>query len=225
MKIDQLRCIHRHTIKEHPACFSKGLVNWPDEKTFSSITKEPWYHFPGYRIGYFDIEVDNLNADFGTLLTWCIKEKDGDVLSDYITKDEIFSGEFDKRITQSFIDALQTFSIIIGYYSDRFDMPYMRAKALHYGLEFPGYGDIYHWDLYYTVRNKLKLSRNSLDNACSYLGIVGKTPIDKQIWREAKYGDQKAISEVLRHNVADVEITEALHNKLDFIRKWTKRSI
>jgi len=74
---------------------------------------------------------------------------------------------------------------LVGYYSTRMDLPYMRAKALHYGLEFPGVGELYHWDLYYTVRYKLGLSRNSLANACDWLGIEGKTPIDKSVWRKS----------------------------------------
>jgi uncharacterized protein YprB with RNaseH-like and TPR domain len=69
------------------------------------------------------------------------------------------------------------------------------------------------------------LSRNSLDNACDYLGIKGKTPIDKNTWRAAKYGDPKALKEVLEHNKGDVVILEKLHNKLEFSRKWIRKSI
>jgi len=79
--------------------------------------------------------------------------------------------------------------------------------------------------LYFTVRDKLKLSRNSLDNACNYLGIDGKTPLDKDIWRLAKYGDRDAISLVLTHCEYDVIITERLHNRIEFMRKWIKTSI
>ena len=104
-------------------------------------------------------------------------------------------------------------------------MPFMRAKALHYGLDFPGYGEIYHWDLYYTVKSKLKISRKSLDNACDYLGIRGKTPIEKDTWRVAKYGDKKALDRVLHHNYQDVVILEQLHDRLDFTRKWTRTSV
>ena len=222
---DSLRCIHRHTIKTHPKCFEKGAIKWPDVKTFEKFSGEPWYKYPGYKIGYFDIETDNLNADFGTVLTWCIKDKDGEIYYDVIKKEEMFNGYGDKRIVESFINKLQEYSIIIGYYSSMFDLPFMRSKSLYYNIDFPHYSSIYHWDLYYTVRNKLHLSRNSLDNVCNYLGIDGKTHIDKNIWRLAKYGDNEALDYVLEHNKYDVIITEQLHNRLEFSRKWIRSSI
>lgn len=223
-----LRCVHRHTIEEHPRCFSEGLVKheFVDDKDYAKITGQPWYRFPGYRVGYFDIETDGLQADFGTVLSWYIKEKGSDTFEyDVITKAELFKGEQDVRIVKSFVDAMRRYNILIGYFSDGFDMPYMRAKALHYGIEFPGYGDLLHWDLYYTVRSKLKISRKSLDNACDYLGIHGKTPVSKDMWRAAKYGDVTALSYVLEHNKQDVIILEQLHNKLESTRKWTRRSL
>jgi len=222
-----LRCVHRHSIESHPQCFKKGLVKEPNlvANLWSKRTNDPWYTYPGYRIGYFDIETDNLNADFGTVLSWCIKQKGGEIKYDVVTKEELFNGDLDRRVVNSFVEELKQYNIIIGYYSALFDGPYMRAKALHYGIPFPGYGDLYHWDLYFTVKSKLKISRKSLDNACDYLGIVGKTPIDKDFWRKAKYGDKESLDYVLDHNKGDVVILEELHDKLDFTRKWNRTSI
>lgn len=223
-----LRCIHRQDIKHHPHCFVKGLIKYDfkNEQEFIRLTGLPWYNLPGYRIGYFDIETTaDFNADWGTVLTWCIKEKEGGIKSSVIKREELLNGTYDKRVVSEFVEELKNYKIIVGYYSDRFDMPFMRSKALHYDIDFPSYGDLYHWDLYYTVRAKLKLSRRSLDNVCQYLHIPGKTPIEKDIWMKARYGDPKALRYVLDHNKGDVEITEKLHNKLEFTRKWTRRSI
>lgn len=211
----QLRCIHRHTIAEHPSCFKKGKVK--------NKSKNVWYD--GLRIGYFDIETDNLAADFGTMLSWVIKEKGGKCYYDVITKEDLFSGVSDKRIVETFLECLKGFDIIMGYYSSGFDLPFVRAKALHYDLPFPGYGDIYHWDLYYTAKSKLRLSRKSLDNVCDYLNIPGKTQIDKNYWRKGKYGDPESLSYILEHNIADCEILEKLHDRLEFTRKWIKNSV
>jgi uncharacterized protein YprB with RNaseH-like and TPR domain len=223
-----LRCVHRHTIDEHPKCFEHGLVKQPfvDDKEYSKVTGQPWYKFPGYRVGYFDIETDGLLADFGTVLSWYIKEKGSDTFEyDVITKKELFEGNQDVRLIKSFVDAMRRYNIIVGYNSDYFDLPYMRTKALHYGIDFPGYGEVLHWDLYYTAKSKLRLSRKSLDNVCDYLNIHGKTHIDKEVWRRAKYGDPTALAYVLEHNKGDVVILEQLHNKLEFTRKWTRKSI
>jgi len=217
--MNEIRCKHRHTISEHPACFAEGKVLEPLEY------KVPWYQTDGYRIGYLDIEADGLTADFSTMLSWCIKEREGKIKSDVITKEELFNGETDKRITESLINELKKYAIIITYYGTNFDMPYIRSKSLYHNIEFIPYGLLYHFDLYYSVKSKLCLSRNSLDNACSYLGIPGKTHLDRNVWRLAKYGDPKALRTVLLHNKYDVIILEKLHSKLEDFSKWTKRSI
>ena len=180
---------------------------------------------PEYRIGVLDIESDGLKADFSTMLSWAIKEHDGSTVVDVISKKDLFSGNYDKKIIQSLVNEIRKYKILVTYYGTGFDIPYIRSKALHYGIEFPSYAEIYNFDLYFTVKSKLKLSRSSLDSACDYLGIKGKTPIDKEYWRAAKYGDADALKEVLEHNIADVDITDKLYNKLLPFRKWIKTSI
>lgn len=224
-KSKDIRCIHRHTIDEHPKCFKRNLVNYKNDKEFTKNTGEDWYNYPGYKIGYFDIETDNLNADFGTMLSWCIKEKGGKTIYNVIQKKDLFDGLADYKVIESLVEELRKYKIIITYYGTGFDLPYARAKAMHYNLDFPGYGELYHFDLFYTARSKLKLSSRSLANVCDYLNIKGKTPLDKNVWRLAKYGDPKALAEVLDHNIGDVVILEQLHEKLDPLRKWMKRSI
>lgn len=81
---------------------------------------------------------------------------------------------------------------------------------------------LYHWDLYYAVKHKLRLSRSSLDNACYYLGIEGKTPLDKRTWMLARYGHKESIDQVVAHNIGDVKILEELHTKLVSQKKWIK---
>ncbi|MDV7402283.1 ribonuclease H-like domain-containing protein, partial [Arthrospira platensis SPKY1] len=104
------------------------------------------------------------------------------------------------------MEEIKKYRIIVTYYGTKMDVPYVRTKALFHGFEFPAYGELFHWDLYYTVRHKLQLSRNSLAVATAYLGIPGKTPLDAEVWNRAKYGDPEAIDLVVEHNIADVEI-------------------
>jgi uncharacterized protein YprB with RNaseH-like and TPR domain len=227
-KLKELRCVHRQDIKHHPACFAKGLikgVTFADDREWSKTTGQEWYSFPEYKLGYLDIETDGLTADFGTMLTWCIKDKGGDIHSSVVTKKELFDDKGDQRLVEDLIKKLWEYKIIITYYGTGFDLPFVRTKALRYGFKFPGYGDIFHWDMYYTVKNKLCLSRNSLANVCDYLGIYGKTEINKDVWRRAKYGDTNALKQVLEHNKGDVIILERLHDELEFSRKWIKKSI
>ena len=227
---DKVRCIHRHSIDEHPACFYEGTVL--DKRVDQS---KAWWTQPGMKIGYLDIESDGLKADFATMLSWCIKEKDGKVTGEMITKNELFNSESpDKRLIDHLIAEMRKYTILVTYYGTNFDLPFIRTKSIRYGLDFPHYifndkdklvPEISHFDIFYTVKSKLLLSRSSLDNACDYFGIKGKTPIDKDVWRKAKYGDRNALLTVLDHNRGDVVILEELHNRLTEFGKWTKRGV
>jgi DNA polymerase elongation subunit (family B) len=243
--IENLTCSHRHSIETHPACFASGNVNEDKARKIEEEYGKPWYQFEDLRIGYLDIESDGLKSDFATMLSWCIKEKDGPVYFDTITKKELFenSSSPDKRLVQSCIDEMKKYAIIVTYYGTIFDLTFLRAKALHYDLWFPGYTseqversngevytksfpDLYHFDLYYLCKSKLaSLSSKRLENVCYYLNIPGKTPLDKSTWNRAKYGDSEALSEVLAHNVGDVEILEKLHNKLSPFARFTRKSV
>lgn len=239
----EFRCIHRHTIEEHPNCFMMGKVKYPieayvDDITWARITGQPWYTFPEYKIGYIDIEVDNLKANFGNMLTWAVKEKGGKIFTDQITQEEIFNETYDQRIVQSLVDKMREFKIVVSYYGKGFDLKYLRTKALKYGIEFPGFSpqlnsrgqyivkpEIFHFDLYYAVRRNLALHRKSLEVVTNYFGINGKTPIKHDVWLRAKYGHKDALAEVLEHNVADVIILEKLHDILEPHAKWTRSGL
>lgn len=240
--VNNLVCKHRHHIETHPACFAEGNVNLDQAKALEDRYGKPWYLIDGYKIGIIDIEADGLKADFNTMLSWCIKEKDGAVVTDVVSKEELFNGTADRRIVQTCVDEMSKYKILIGYYSTGYDIPFLRAKALHYNILFPGYNteaytqsngneavrilaDIYHFDMYYVVKSKLCISRKSLDASCDFLGIKGKTPLDREVWRLAKYGDPTALASVLEHNIADCVILEKLHQRLSPFVKFTKKSI
>ena len=58
------RCkAHSMRFIEHPGCFSK-------EKPKCSMIEE--------RVGFLDIEASNLDANWGIVLSFCIKQKDSD---------------------------------------------------------------------------------------------------------------------------------------------------
>lgn len=231
----ELRCVHYHTFDEHPNCFYEGKVR----------TDKLWFIEMGMKIGYLDIEASDLHADTGFMLSWAIKERGGKTYYDLIKRDEIYSLEFDKRILQNLLTELEKYDIIVTYYGTNFDIPLINSRAIFWGFEpVSNYktqvqyvigknGEIkekekivpkfYHWDLYYTVKSKLALSRNSLDVATSYFGIDGKTKLDRNIWLKGKYGDPQSLKYILEHNFYDVIILERLHNKLLQLQKWTKK--
>jgi len=175
---------------------------------------------------FLDIETSNLNADFAYMLSYAIKVKDCDIVhSGIITKAEIFSGEFDKRLVADCIEVLRKFKRIYTYYGTKFDLSFLRTRALIHNLEFIPFGLIQHQDLYYLVRNKLKLSRNRLENVCEALGVNGKTRLDGHIWVKATIGDKKSLGYILEHNIQDVLILEKVYNKIKTYAGVQRRSI
>lgn len=227
-RTNSVRCIHRHTFEEHPKCFAEGNVkfDFENDREWERITRQPWWTYPEHNFCYFDIEADGLKVDWATMLSWAIKPKDGKTVYGVITKKDLNREiSVDKELVAACIEELRKHKIWVTYYGTGFDLPFIRAKAVHYGLDFPEYGTYYHHDLYYTIKGKFHLSRNSLDNATDYFGIKGKTPIERSDWRVAKYGNKKALAKVVEHNVADVEILEALHDKIMPFRKWIRTSI
>jgi len=194
------RCKHGHIYCEHPACYIKES---------GRETK----------IGYLDIETSNLKADFGVMLSYCIKEKGkSNILGRAITKKEL-ENDLDKDLVNECIQDMLKFDVVITYYGTRFDIPFIRSRALWWKLDFPIFGYLKHKDVYYMVRNKLCLSRNRLDNACRLFGIEGKTHLDGTYWIKALTGDKKSLKYILDHNKADVEILEKLHEEIkDYVR-------
>lgn len=180
----------------------------------------------GLRVGYLDIETSQLNAKFGIIYSWAIKVKGEDtVLWDSISKEDYESGHIDKRVVSSAISALDNFDVIYTYYGTKFDIPFLRTRAMKWKLRFPFHKQLYHQDLYYSVRNKMKLESNRLKSACAFLGIKGKTELAQDYWIRAMYGDLKALRYIVNHNVKDVEILEKLHERIRPYIQFTQRSI
>jgi uncharacterized protein YprB with RNaseH-like and TPR domain len=166
------------------------------------------------RIGFLDIESSNLNASFGYVFTYCIKELDNPkILERTVTRKDIHNKIFDKRIMEQLIKDFKNFDRIVVYWGKnyRFDIPFLRSRCLRHGIDFPGYKELFVTDLYDSVKSKLRLGRNSLLSACRHLGINAKdTPIEPQLWMDASTGDEKALATILQHNREDVISTEEL---------------
>jgi hypothetical protein len=208
----ELKCIHRHTIRTHPNCFKLGLIkyNWWEGKT----------------IGFFDIETTGLQADFDIMLTYSLKEyKNNKIISNVITKNEIFDGVIDKRLVSNLLDDLKKFDIIVTYNGTRFDIPFTRARADYFNLQFPKFGEKYQWDLYFHVKRLYRIRSKSLESISKFLKIPGKTRLDPEIWRKARYGDKKSIDIILDHNKYDVIVLEKLYERIKGYSKWLRKPI
>jgi uncharacterized protein YprB with RNaseH-like and TPR domain len=181
------RCQHRHRFTEHFNCFLTEFE-----------IKE--------RILFIDIETSNLKANFGISLCWCGTNNEGNQYEDCITIDDINKGIEDKRAVETFIETISKHDRICGHYSKRFDIPFMRTRALIHNIKFPERGSLYHTDTYDMAKRNLCLHSNRQDCiAEAILGKTVKTRIDVKAWRQALTGNEKAMREVLDHCRKDVQ--------------------
>ena len=195
------------------------------------------------RVGFLDIEASNLKADYGIMLTWCIKPLNEDIImyDDITTKDLRSMGMTtverdgetievpqyaDARITETLVKEMKNYDRVVTYYGTGFDLPFIRTRARVSGIDFPEVGEINHTDLYYLVRNKFQLSSNRLENACRViLGQTNKTRIDSTNWLRALQGNKGAIDYILEHNEYDVLDLEDLYKSIIHYKRHTDNSI
>lgn len=201
------KCKHFHTYLEHPKCYEED-------------------HGKDQRIGFLDLECSNLSADFGIILCYCIADLNSEeILHTVITKKDL-STCLDKRVVENCVKDLRKFDKVITYYGTGFDLPFLRTRAISLNLDFPGYGELVHNDVYYIIRNKFKLSRNRLDNACQTLfGTTEKTRITAEHWIKALQGSQPSLKYILDHCKKDVTELKKLYNRVIGFRQGANPSI
>lgn len=224
--------ILKHRIRGTP--YAKMLTDFPGmtiedlkarAKVLAGVGDNRW--LDGVRIGFLDIETSNLKATVGIMLSWSLKLREGEVLNDWITRDEAIEREKqDQRIVQSLMDALDQVDMVVTYYGTGFDIPFIRSRALYWGIEdCLGHGDKHHLDLYYVARNKLKLHSNRLAVVTEFLGIEGKTKLPPETWNQARLGYADAMEYVVEHNDEDVLILERVYDRLKDYKKITRKSV
>jgi len=212
-----IRCEHHHDYLTHPSCIFKMMAE--------GIDKPQWYK--DATIGYLDIETSNLNPTFGVMFSWAIQDKDGAIHSDMMS---VSKGDFhwsvqDSRVVRNLVKQIANYNIIITFYGSRFDIPFLRSRAMKWGCLFPGYGSVLQLDMYYVCRSKLNLHRGSLKAVSRFLGIEGKDDIEPDLWVKALFGHKESIDLIHEHNVWDVKVLQEVHKRMEPYIKGTRTSL
>ena len=197
-------CRHGHTYLEHYNCYLQEKPSMEE------------------KIGFLDIETFGLDADFAVMLTWCLKERGGEIAFDTIKGRDFEEHRkaktlfnVDKRITKNLIEEMLKYDRLVTHYGRKFDIKFIRTRAILDGLDFPHFGTIVNDDTYYMSKNKLKIHSNRLDTVVRVCeGKSGKTHLDGNIWIPAVMGDAEAILYILEHNKIDVIELEKAWEKL-----------
>ena len=210
----QYRCTHGHNGLMHMACYDRG----------NSKREE--------RVGFCDIEASNLVATFGIAYTYCIKPAGGEIIGRSIGLRDLYNGIYDKRLIQQFIEDAKNYDRLIFHYGEngRFDIPFLRTRAVLWGLKFPEYKCQYVSDTYPILKNKFRLHSNRLETACDFFGIDSKGhKLKPDIWLKMITGNKKlmkqALDYIMVHNKEDVVSLELLWNKISKYTRIGKTSI
>jgi len=153
------------------------------------------------RIGFFDGEMSNLNADYGQLLCGCICEYQ--VKKPYWFNMRTFQLDnykgkrwSDESLALEFRDALKEYDLIVSWNGKRFDIPFINTRLEKW--ERDTFQPKRHLDLLYTSRFKLKLSNNKLDTVSKYVKApVHKSFLDPDTWLKAMGGDRKLLFSII----------------------------
>jgi len=177
------------------------------------------------RIVFFDIEATGLDAAFGHVLAFGYKtfgEPRAHVLSLHDVPKPKPGAEPDSRLLRRIHTILtHEADVIVSFYGKEYDRKFLNTRMLMSGLPPLPPLSSEHVDLYYTVRNNLKLHSNRLQGVSEALGCpMSKSPVRADTWRLATRGDREAMREVVEHCRLDVEILEWCYRRLrPFIRQ------
>lgn len=162
------------------------------------------------RIAVFDIETAmGLKADYSVVLCGVVKE----VGKEPVVFDKGRRGDNDKKLVKTIRDELEKYDILIGHYSSKFDLPYLNARLLFWGL--PKISGKLHIDTYTLARRALQISSRRLGSIVKFLKLGSKVFNDAETWRRAGYtNDKHALKKIVEHCVQDVILTERVCDKL-----------
>lgn len=219
---DKFRCpLKGHGAKngwEHPRCFEKSTLGLFQEK-----------------ILYFDIEAEDLNADYGIMFNWYAMDEEGKSFEDYLTFDDIkkykstdrsVEPKEDSRIVRSLVELMSKYTRVCGHYSCGYDLPFLRTRAVIDKVDFPSYGMLFQSDTWVILKKKFKLSRNSLENGCRKLvGVSNKDHLSLSIKHGCLRGEKWAIDLSREHCKKDVIDLVALFDLTNKYLRRTKSSI
>lgn len=175
-----------------------------------------------------DIETSNLNADFGFVLCAVLKPYPGGKAEVYRidkTKRWIKAKYDDKELIEQIVKRLNDFDGVITYNGRNFDIPFLRSQIIGYDID--RLKDMFHVDVYYLTRYKLRLHNAKLFTLIEFLNtyrsgkkrIEEKTAINSNYYKRAITGDTKGINALVDHCVRDVV---ALEQCYDFLKREMK---
>jgi hypothetical protein len=129
------------------------------------------------------------------------------------TEGMMFDFKSDKKIVATIIDVMAEADQIIGQNHRRFDLKWIRTRALKHGLSMPPrYKTV---DTLTLFKKYFNFASNKQDYVSKFLTGDGKLRTDFQLWLDILVNkDQMSLDYMLKYNKKDVKDLYVIYNKI-----------
>lgn len=224
------RCASTNTIKHGSILAARGRVQRYECKGCGKK-----YHPPlplqaiNEREGYWDIETSQAGrgaGNFGIMYCWCILDRvTSDITGDYMKR---LSRKEEKRVVASMLKEMRQFDRLYTWYGVGHDAPISRSRAEDYHLDFPGYQEVLHTDLYFSFRSKFKLHSNKQDAVAEFFEQPPQQhTLRPKTWIGAHFPEtfSTSITDIYQHCREDVAQTRWIHERIEKYMMGTRRTL
>lgn len=118
----------------------------------------------------------------------------------------------DKKLIQEFVKIMNKANEIVGHNGDRFDVPWVRTRALYHGID-----NVPRWrtlDTLKSVRSNLKLPSNRLTDIGQYFNLGEKIHVDGSLWQNIVFGEADRMDEMIAYCEQDVVLLQKIYEKI-----------
>jgi uncharacterized protein YprB with RNaseH-like and TPR domain len=205
-----------YRIKEQPFLKYAPLVfKKPVKLATKSASSNLFLDPEEMRVATFDIETSGLRADAAIMFcatahTYGTPEDPKLFKIDIEEKDLLYAESY---LVEEVCLYLSEFDGLIGYYSSRFDLPFLRVRSFLHGTQ--NIPKIKMLDLYFTVKRVCRpMASKRLARVNDLLRykkpeLQTKTDVDMFRWIACVMSrDASALNEICEHNIADVQVLE-----------------
>lgn len=119
----------------------------------------------------------------------------------------------DKTLIENFIKELNKANQIVAHNGDRFDLKWLRTRAILHGLYMaPRYETI---DTLKIAKSQFNFASNKLDELGKFLGLGQKIHTDYSLWdRICQEKSEEALNDMVTYCDQDVRLLEKIYEKL-----------
>jgi predicted RNA-binding Zn-ribbon protein involved in translation (DUF1610 family) len=119
----------------------------------------------------------------------------------------------DKKLIKEFIKVMNKADEVVGHNGDRFDIPWVRTRALVHGISHvPRWRTL---DTLKSSRSNLRFPSNRLGDIAAYLKLdVQKIKTEYGLWTKVMDGDKQALLDMVEYCEYDVLVLEKVYQAI-----------